>query len=73
VPSDNYRPIQPGEKGTLGEGARAVQYLPKGNAPLYSERQADRTRRQETRLLSPEPMRRNPHSDNGAERSSSYC
>jgi putative peptide zinc metalloprotease protein len=40
VPLDNYRPIQPNEKGTLTEGARAVRYLPRGNAPLYSERQA---------------------------------
>jgi putative peptide zinc metalloprotease protein len=41
VPRDNYEPIRPGERGTVGEGVAAVRRLPKGDAPLYAEQQAD--------------------------------
>ncbi|MEY2403486.1 MAG: putative peptide zinc metalloprotease protein [Acidimicrobiaceae bacterium] len=40
VPSDNYEPIRPGERGTVAEGVAAVRRLPQGDAPLYSEQQA---------------------------------
>src|SRR3954469_12302597 len=40
VPSHNYKPIQPGERGTVGEAARAVRRLPSGSGPLDSQRQA---------------------------------
>jgi putative peptide zinc metalloprotease protein len=40
LPSDNYAPIRPGERGTVGESAAAVRRLPNGDAPLYSEQQA---------------------------------
>jgi putative peptide zinc metalloprotease protein len=40
LPSDNYDPIRPGERGTIGEGVAAVRRLPSGDAPLYSEQQA---------------------------------
>jgi putative peptide zinc metalloprotease protein len=40
LPSDNYAPIRPGERGTVGEGVAAVRRLPHGDAPLYSEQQA---------------------------------
>jgi putative peptide zinc metalloprotease protein len=40
LPSHNYTPIRPGERGTVGEGVAAVRHLPSGDAPLYSERQA---------------------------------
>ena len=39
VPQENYRPIQPGERGTVTEGIAAVRQLPAAG-PLYSERQA---------------------------------
>jgi putative peptide zinc metalloprotease protein len=41
VPKDNYEPIRPGERGTVGEGVAAVRRLPAGDAPLYSEQQAE--------------------------------
>jgi putative peptide zinc metalloprotease protein len=40
VPRHNYKPIQPGERGTIAEGAHAVSRLPSGSAPLYSQRRA---------------------------------
>ncbi|MEY2451020.1 MAG: putative peptide zinc metalloprotease protein [Acidimicrobiaceae bacterium] len=40
LPSDNYAPIRPGERGTVGEGVAAVRQLPRGDGPLYSEQQA---------------------------------
>lgn len=40
LPRDNYAPIQPGERGTLGEGLAAVRQLPNGDAPLYSRQRA---------------------------------
>ncbi|GAC1599279.1 MAG: hypothetical protein NVS3B21_25660 [Acidimicrobiales bacterium] len=36
IPRHNYRAIQPNERGTLGETAAAVRYLPEGNAPLHT-------------------------------------
>jgi putative peptide zinc metalloprotease protein len=40
LPSSNYTPIKPGERGTMGEGVAAVRRLPSGNGPLYSEQLA---------------------------------
>jgi putative peptide zinc metalloprotease protein len=40
IRSDNYAPIQPGERGTFQEGAVAVRTLPTGSGPLYSEQRA---------------------------------
>jgi putative peptide zinc metalloprotease protein len=34
----NYRPIQPGERGTQAQGFRALLSLARGPGPLYSER-----------------------------------
>ncbi|HEX4820439.1 MAG TPA: hypothetical protein VFV00_09550 [Acidimicrobiales bacterium] len=42
LPGDNYEPIHPGERGTIGEASRAVIRIPHGDAPLYSERQAQK-------------------------------
>jgi putative peptide zinc metalloprotease protein len=36
LPSQNYAPIKPGERGTLAQGAAAVRHLP-SEGPLYSE------------------------------------
>ena len=36
IPSDNYQPIRPGERGTLLEGTTALRRLPAGTAPLPS-------------------------------------
>lgn len=44
LPSHNYTPIQPGERGTIREGAIAVRRLPTRAGPLYSEREAERRR-----------------------------
>jgi putative peptide zinc metalloprotease protein len=41
LPGHNYKPIQPGERGTITEAAAATRRLPSGDAPLYSERQAE--------------------------------
>jgi putative peptide zinc metalloprotease protein len=41
IPKDNYRSIQPGERGTLSEGLAAVATLPSGHAPLVSEQRAE--------------------------------
>jgi putative peptide zinc metalloprotease protein len=41
VPKGNYRPIQPGERGTLTEGIAAVRRLPTGDGPLESRRAAE--------------------------------
>jgi putative peptide zinc metalloprotease protein len=40
IPKHNYDAIRPGEKGTLGEGVRAVRDLPTGAGPRASERAA---------------------------------
>jgi putative peptide zinc metalloprotease protein len=48
LPSDNYRPIQPGERGTIGEGVAAVRHLPRGDAPLYSEQVAEQRQASDT-------------------------
>ncbi len=40
IPSRNYRPIQPGERGTEGQGFHALFSLVGGPGPLYSERAA---------------------------------
>ena len=42
LPSQNYKPIQPGERGTIGEAASAVRRLPTRSGPLYSEEVARR-------------------------------
>ena len=42
IPSHNYKPIQPGERGTVSEATRAMRRLPSGSAPLYSDRMARR-------------------------------
>jgi putative peptide zinc metalloprotease protein len=45
IPSRNYRPIQPGERGTQGQGLHALFSLAGGPGPLYSEPAATRPRR----------------------------
>jgi putative peptide zinc metalloprotease protein len=45
LPKGNYAPIRRGEKGTVGEGVVAVERLPRGNGPLESRRQAERSGR----------------------------
>jgi hypothetical protein len=40
LPGRNYRPIQPGERGTQGEGFHALFSLVGGPGPLYSEQAA---------------------------------
>ena len=42
LPGDNYTPIRPGERGTISEATASVRRLPNGDAPLYSERLAER-------------------------------
>jgi hypothetical protein len=32
IPPSNYKPIQPGERGTIGDGVAAVRRLPEGDA-----------------------------------------
>jgi putative peptide zinc metalloprotease protein len=44
IPSRNYRPIQPGERGTQGQGLHALFSLAGGAGPLYSERAATHPR-----------------------------
>jgi putative peptide zinc metalloprotease protein len=39
VPTKNYRPIRPSERGTLTEGVAALRHLP-DSGPLYSEKKA---------------------------------
>ncbi|HEV7886901.1 MAG TPA: hypothetical protein VGO92_05025 [Acidimicrobiales bacterium] len=34
VPNRNYKPIRPGERGTIGDGVAAVRELPAGDAPI---------------------------------------
>jgi putative peptide zinc metalloprotease protein len=43
IPSGNYTPIRPGERGTIGDGMAAVRDLATGQAPLASQRRADAT------------------------------
>jgi putative peptide zinc metalloprotease protein len=43
LPGGNYKPIRPGERGTVGEGVAAVRHLTRGDAPLYSAQQAQLT------------------------------
>jgi putative peptide zinc metalloprotease protein len=52
LPADNYDPIRPGERGTVAQGIAAVRRLPTGDAPLYSERQAQAP----TQAPTPPPM-----------------
>jgi hypothetical protein len=40
LPGRNYRPIQPGERGTQGEGFHALFSLVGGAGPLYSQQAA---------------------------------
>ena len=40
-PNGEYRPIQPGEKGTVGEIAKAVTALPTGRPSLTPEKEAE--------------------------------
>ena len=40
-PNGEYRPIQPGEKGTLASGVEAIGAVPSGRPALTSERQAE--------------------------------
>jgi len=40
-PNGEYRPIQPGERGTLGDAVRAVGEIPGGRPALTEERQAE--------------------------------
>ena len=40
IPSHNYRPIGPHERGTFAEGIAAVRTLPTGRGPLYSQKVA---------------------------------
>src|SRR3954469_6764769 len=42
IPSQNYAPIKPGERGTLAQGAGAVRHLP-SEGPLYSAQQISHT------------------------------
>jgi putative peptide zinc metalloprotease protein len=52
IPSHNYRPIQPGEKGTLAQGVVAVTHLPGRDGPLYSQ-QVARRQAQQTQITTP--------------------
>jgi putative peptide zinc metalloprotease protein len=40
IPGRNYRPIQPGERGTEGQGLRGLLSVVGGPGPLYSDRSA---------------------------------
>jgi hypothetical protein len=40
-PNGEYRPIQPGEKGTVASAARAVQAVPTGRPALTPERERE--------------------------------
>jgi hypothetical protein len=54
VPADNYHPIRPGERGTVGEGVAAARRLPTGKGPLYSEQQAEVRQAQATTPVVPQ-------------------
>jgi putative peptide zinc metalloprotease protein len=40
LPTHNYKPIRPGEKGTMADGVAAVEQLPTGHGPLASRERA---------------------------------
>ena len=40
LPGGNYKPIKPGERGTLADGVAAVRELPTGHGPLASRQRA---------------------------------
>ncbi|HEX9968809.1 MAG TPA: hypothetical protein VGB03_01620 [Acidimicrobiales bacterium] len=55
LPEHNYRPIRPGERGTVSEGVAAVRELPSGRGPLVSQERAATADEEEDDLLGTDP------------------